>query len=273
MSARTWKISSCACCRRPITMLNAPSAACAQCGLVFRRAASLMALGGKFCSMRCSGEARRGKSFLGSTASTKGRVGWYLHHGWRNFVQCLIGERGARCERCGGAHRLTGHHVVDPFPLLSVELLLDPSNVEILCNGCHTEHHHAQRIPYTCRRCGRRFDGMKSHPRVYCSSVCDMADRHESEGVQPRPCLECGTPFVPSHSGVTRCSMKCGQLEANRKKIARRAEMTCEGCHKTFRVPACRARAMALNKTVSCSRACSVKVKASHAESNRLPAR
>ena len=44
-----------------------------------------------------------------------------------------------QCEKCGGRGPLEVHH---PIPIAQGGAVHDPSNLQVLCRGCHIAHHH-----------------------------------------------------------------------------------------------------------------------------------
>ena len=64
-----------------------------------------------------------------------GRLGW---RALARFRRRVLDARGWRCERCGNGPPLELHHV---RPLERGGAPFDPENVEVLCRGCHIQHH------------------------------------------------------------------------------------------------------------------------------------
>lgn len=229
-----------------------PKLVCATCGKEFRRSASL---GGKYCSSTCSGRARR----WADDDFYSVRSEWYQSRGWPDFVKALI-EKIEACVRCGSTERLTGHHLRDPFPSRDAGALLDESNVEILCSGCHTREHHDQGLTTTCETCHVVFHVRPSRLRRFCSLTC--RDKHpDFAKMKPRTCPECGATFQPKHPSSMRCSSVCAAKATARVKLERRPEFHCATCGLAFRVSPSRAKAIG-NKPACCSVACSLKLRA-----------
>ena len=75
---------------------------------------------------------------------------------WRTLITHIIAQRGRRCEKCGrfsdenGAPiRIFGDHIIE---LKDGGLLLDASNVMLLCGSCHTGKTNSERAKRMARR-------------------------------------------------------------------------------------------------------------------------
>jgi hypothetical protein len=86
--------------------------------------------------------------------------------GWKKLRQCVIEERGARCERCGSAEELQLHHT--SYRRLGNEA---PEDLLLLCEICHHREHGASEnirsgyvsvgVPISARQWGKR-DGVET---------------------------------------------------------------------------------------------------------------
>jgi hypothetical protein len=59
---------------------------------------------------------------------------FYYSPAWRALVAAIKRARGAWCEKCGAGGRLYADHIVE---IRDGGALLDESNVQLLCHGCH----------------------------------------------------------------------------------------------------------------------------------------
>src|SRR4051794_12175136 len=80
----------------------------------------------------------------------------YLSAEWRSLIAQIIAQRGRRCEKCGRYQgqdgrpiKVFGDHVVE---LRDGGVLLDESNVQILCSDCHAAKTAAIRAARTAVR-------------------------------------------------------------------------------------------------------------------------
>ena len=76
----------------------------------------------------------------------KAALPYYHDPRWIALVKAIKAHRGNVCERCGGDHRVLGDHIIE---LKDGGALLDPGNVELLCQRCHarkTEKAKAARV-------------------------------------------------------------------------------------------------------------------------------
>jgi hypothetical protein len=229
------------------------------CGTPFTPSAEARRLGrGRFCSTTCAGKAARGKPRApkGTNRTAAKTVSeWYYAHNWQRWS---IERRDAvgRCERCGAKEPLCVHHKVPPYPVRSVELLFDETNVEVICTPCHAREHHDQGASSVCQRCGIPFGHAPSVKRVYCSQECDFAARRE-ERRPDRVCLFCPTVFYPENEKTLTCSHACGMKLSSQVKQAKRPQFTCPVCKKDFAVSESQA-ARGVNDPC-CSRSCAQK--------------
>ncbi len=58
----------------------------------------------------------------------------YTSPEWRALMRLIKAQRGNYCERCGSGHRVAGDHIVE---VKDGGATLDPTNIELLCQGCH----------------------------------------------------------------------------------------------------------------------------------------
>lgn len=58
----------------------------------------------------------------------------YTSPEWRALVRDIKRMRGNFCQRCGKGGRIIGDHIVE---VKDGGAQIDPSNVELLCIGCH----------------------------------------------------------------------------------------------------------------------------------------
>ena len=68
---------------------------------------------------------------------------------WRHFIAAIIGQRGRRCQnpRCqtpnrGAGQRIFGDHIIE---LCAGGMMLDDTNVQLLCSSCHVTKTIAER--------------------------------------------------------------------------------------------------------------------------------
>ena len=133
---------------------------CLYCGDVYETEPWQIRRGRKYCSKRCGGLARRGKSLseearANMRAASPRRSGWNhteeakkkigATHYRGNNVKDQAGRRRARinfavktCEICGARPedtRINRHHI-DENPLNNSEI-----NIQFLCNPCHYRVH------------------------------------------------------------------------------------------------------------------------------------
>ncbi|MCY3813967.1 MAG: HNH endonuclease, partial [Gammaproteobacteria bacterium] len=71
---------------------------------------------------------------------------------WRRFRAGIIVERGERCERCGAVGSALEVHHRDRLadadsPEEAERRCFDRGNCEVLCRGCHIEHHRPEQDP------------------------------------------------------------------------------------------------------------------------------
>jgi len=70
---------------------------------------------------------------------------------WQKLKQCLIAQRGMRCEECGRVvvvpSLLVGHHVqpLTPENVDDATIALNPDNIRLLCHDCHDRMHRRMR--------------------------------------------------------------------------------------------------------------------------------
>jgi hypothetical protein len=224
---------------------------CNWCGKLYRPVPASVRHGmGRYCSRPCFWEARR--TGASSTWDRQTRMSFYLQNGWPKQAESF--KAGKVCSTCGTTEDLLVHHRVDPFPTRSIPLLLDPSNLLVLCKPCHTRHHHSTRVEVTCEVCKVVFTTPKRKPRKFCSITC----RNKAWAVVDHTCEGCGKSYRPDRPEARFCSLTCGAAYTARVKHARRPEVTCSGCGKVFTVPPSR---LLKHANPTCSRACAALVK------------
>lgn len=137
----------------------------------------------RFCSDACKNTGQKGvghPQWKGGIAEAR--------RDSRKVIAKRILEEG-RCEECGSAEFLHGHHI-KPFAEYP-ELRNEPSNIQVLCAKCHSaKHPHQARHLYRgvprsgvtkdCPVCGTPFYVKRSHAaaRKTCSKEC--GHRHKA---------------------------------------------------------------------------------------------
>lgn len=173
------------------------SAACKQCGKDFTRTKHRA---GKmtYCSVECR---KRGAGLSGENHPMWGKPharSGSNHHNWRGgkakgrgMTRSLI-KRAKReigkCERCGSAENLQGHHKARFSE--NKELQSERSNIEVICAPCHAIEHPdlAPMICFprfktgktlNCTRCGKEYyRPLSAVPASkFCSMACTAAAR------------------------------------------------------------------------------------------------
>lgn len=72
---------------------------------------------------------------------------FYNSKAWRDLRNCLVIDRGGKCNRCGktftDTSKLIGHHKIELTPenVNDANVSLNPSNIEIICDKCHNKEH------------------------------------------------------------------------------------------------------------------------------------
>lgn len=65
---------------------------------------------------------------------------------YKRVLAAVRAERGERCEACGVPAR-SGHHIVSVgIAGIASELVFEPANLMILCDGCHALFHPGRRF-------------------------------------------------------------------------------------------------------------------------------
>jgi hypothetical protein len=88
----------------------------------------------------------------------------------------------------------------------------------------------ASMVRRKCRQCGAAFERYKSEcrkrPVRFCSSACARANQigrpHpcRPRNLTPKPCANCGTQYMPRHSGSRFCSRACMNASMRGEKSA-----------------------------------------------------
>jgi 5-methylcytosine-specific restriction endonuclease McrA len=97
--------------------------------------------GGRFCSSECFGMSRRADP----STTTSPENAWRQRQRYNRFRNSILHAPGATCARCGVLrthNNVVVHHVLEPDG--DVQLLFDPSNLELLCRRCHLREHRAR---------------------------------------------------------------------------------------------------------------------------------
>jgi len=172
---------------------------CLLCNGEFKAEGSnIRAGGGKYCSPKCWGIARRSRSWQ-ERERDDSRTHWRVAHGWIEFASKLIVSRGIRCELCAcDTGSLCVHHRVDPNPGQNVGLLLDPGNCVVLCRGCHRKVH-AGTMEKNPKK--RQYSPPKTVPRNDKRKTCEV----------------CGKEFAARLAKQKACSRGCGVILRNRQ--------------------------------------------------------
>lgn len=188
------------------------------------------------------------------------RMGWYLSLGWTQTRAAAYQLAGGKCSRCEeSTSRIEVHHIVDPFPSRSIELLLRFDNLEVVCSRCHRREHKYKGATTVCATCGAivRHAPSKTGKRRFCSMAC--RDRHPDFRHGPdRICPEpgCGRSFSP-HGEQVRCSIACSSAYIGRLRRAGRPHFMCPSCQKDFTIPPSLAKRPRLRGPF-CSKACDI---------------
>ena len=61
----------------------------------------------------------------------------------RKARRAALDREGWRCQRCKTPGRLEAHHIVSIYTDISLGFTL--SNLEVLCRGCHIQHHREEK--------------------------------------------------------------------------------------------------------------------------------
>ncbi len=115
---------------------------CLWCGRLFGVEQTLVARGGgRYCTTRCWGIARR----KDPTRSSSPENSWRQWRGFLKVRDALLHAPGSSCVRCGEIrthNNLVVHHRVPPKG--NPALLFEPTNLELLCRRCHIAEHRAR---------------------------------------------------------------------------------------------------------------------------------
>jgi hypothetical protein len=145
-------------------------------------------------------------------------MGWYRSRGWNANAAAAIALAKGRCARCKKRHpRLEAHHIADPFPARSIELLLRLDNVEVICALCHRRQH-APGVETTCETCGTKVRHNPAQTkRRFCSIAC--RDKHpDFARMADRVCAGCRKTYTPTRREQTYCGRACAAKATGEKK-------------------------------------------------------
>lgn len=119
---------------------------CEQCGKIVRRPPTGVAHATQhhFCSPHCKGKWMSANLLGEKHPNWKGGNTAYLsglirrNQRGKAWAASVIANANGSCERCGNP-AVEAHHKREVEELLA--LILDPTNGEALCKGCHIAHH------------------------------------------------------------------------------------------------------------------------------------
>jgi len=106
--------------------------ACVVCGRILYHKRAQLNRARPVCSAGCAGR-------LGLAGRYDSDGFPRLRKNERAFRNFILGQRGRRCELCGSTEGLQIHH--EQHVSKRPDLEFDPSNVMLLCQGCHATRH------------------------------------------------------------------------------------------------------------------------------------
>ena len=85
---------------------------------------------------------------------------------WERIRKMILRRDGYRCADCGNPGRMEVHHSVSP--LISPELVYEPSNLRSLCRSCHIDLHGRETV-HPEIQAWREFVGLPNSNRLRVS--------------------------------------------------------------------------------------------------------